>query len=149
MKYLSLIIIMLAVPAMAVGPAPEYLQGGTITVTLKNGKTYTYSTDEYAVVKRGSKSIEKTNQEKPDSTSVIVKTQKSYKHKLSFLLGGGVGPSGLGTSSNANQTTVEERIRPVGTAGLCALKEGGGVCGTLGTNKSVGIQFLIPLSDGN
>lgn len=39
--------------AFAVGPAPKELQGGKITVTLKNGKTYTFSSDEYAVVKRG------------------------------------------------------------------------------------------------
>jgi hypothetical protein len=36
---------------------PEYLKGGIITVTLKDGKTYEFSADEYAVVKRGSKSL--------------------------------------------------------------------------------------------
>ena len=45
--------LLFSLPAMAVGPAPSYLQGATITVTLKNGKTYTFSADEYAVVKRG------------------------------------------------------------------------------------------------
>lgn len=48
-----LLTLTMTVPAFAVGPAPKELQGGTITVTLKDGKTYTFSSDEYAVVKRG------------------------------------------------------------------------------------------------
>ena len=32
---------------------PRYLKDGEIIVKLKNGKTYTYSTNEYKVVKRG------------------------------------------------------------------------------------------------
>lgn len=54
-KFIAIILTLtLSIPAFAVGPAPKELQGGTITVTLKNGKTYTFSADEYAVVKRGS-----------------------------------------------------------------------------------------------
>lgn len=45
--------LILALPTYAVGPAPKELQGGVITVKLKDGKTYTFSSDEYAVVKRG------------------------------------------------------------------------------------------------
>jgi hypothetical protein len=33
---------------------PEYLKGATVTVTLKNGKTYEYKSEEMAVVKRSS-----------------------------------------------------------------------------------------------
>lgn len=147
MKKLALILTMFAMPALAVGPAPEYLQGGTITVTLKNGKTYTYSADEYAVVKRGAKSAPSA-EEGSEQASVPVAEPKKSKHRLSLLLGGGIGPSGLGVSSDPNRTAVEERMRPVGTAGLCALKDGGGVCGTVGTNKSMGVQFLLPLGRG-
>ena len=41
----------------AAGDAPAYLKGGTITVTLKDGKSYKFSADEYAVVKRGAESV--------------------------------------------------------------------------------------------
>lgn len=52
-KLLIIALTILTIPAFAVGPAPEALKGGVITVTLKDGKVYTFSSDEYAVVKRG------------------------------------------------------------------------------------------------
>jgi hypothetical protein len=58
MKMKNIIAIILTMtmtlPAFAVGPAPKELKGGKIVVTTADGKTYTFSSDEYAVVKRGS-----------------------------------------------------------------------------------------------
>ena len=51
---MSLVLVVVTVPALAVGPAPKELRGGKITVTTTDGKTYTFSSDEYAVVRRGS-----------------------------------------------------------------------------------------------
>lgn len=39
--------------SFAKADTPAYMKGGTITVTLTNGKSYQYSLDEYKVVKRG------------------------------------------------------------------------------------------------
>ena len=50
MRNLIIIVTLLfSVSAMAM---PKYLEGATVTVTLKNGKQYTYSSKEMAVVKR-------------------------------------------------------------------------------------------------
>lgn len=54
MKYLTLIILSLSFTTYA-QEVPEFLKDGTITVTLKNGKTHTFSANEYAVVKRQAK----------------------------------------------------------------------------------------------
>lgn len=54
MKYLTLIILALSFSAQA-QEVPKYLQDAIITVKLKSGKEYTYSANEYAVVKRQSK----------------------------------------------------------------------------------------------
>ncbi len=54
---MKLIIAMLLMTLSAMASeVPAYLKDGTITVTLKNGKQYTFSANEYMVVKRGAKS---------------------------------------------------------------------------------------------
>jgi hypothetical protein len=57
MKYLTIILALISISAFS-QEVPKYLQDGVITVTLKSGKVFTYSANEYAVVRRGSKKPE-------------------------------------------------------------------------------------------
>lgn len=51
LKSIFIATLLFSVSALAM---PKYLEGAKVTVTLKNGKTYTYSSEEYAVVRRQS-----------------------------------------------------------------------------------------------
>ena len=57
MKYLILLLALVACLAQA-QEVPKYLKDGTITVTLKDGKSYSFPANDYAVVRRGSKQVE-------------------------------------------------------------------------------------------
>lgn len=72
MRFLGLILALITLSANAT--QPEYLKDATITVKLKNGKTYTFSANEYAVVKR-----DQMGQDKDDSEMIVVNNQKSKK----------------------------------------------------------------------
>lgn len=62
-----LVILLLSTSALAI---PEYLEGAKTTVTLKSGKTYTYKSEDMAVVKRDRL---KTNKNQTRIASKIVK----------------------------------------------------------------------------
>ncbi len=51
MKTLLMVLVLLFTQVVS-AEMPEYLEGGTVTVTLKNGKQYTFSSDEYMVARR-------------------------------------------------------------------------------------------------
>ena len=82
-----LVALAVSIPAMAVGPAPKELQGGVITVTLKDGKTYTFSSDEYAVVKRGSAPSAATEEEKQVAKQVPAAPEAEKRHKNILSIG--------------------------------------------------------------
>lgn len=107
MKNVIIFLVALAVsiPAMAVGPAPKELQGGVITVTLKDGKTYTFSSDEYAVVKRGAAPSAAPEEETQvaKQTPVVPETEKRHKNFLSI----GVVRSQKGFETEMTASTVD------------------------------------------
>ncbi len=93
---------------------PKYLKDGEITVKLKNGKTYTYSTNEYKVVKRGNpvllgdspmtvseslkKGVESENQKKKSKHIISGEISRSFSGRLN-------------TNTYPNETDVEVRKR--------------------------------------
>ncbi len=93
---------------------PNYLKEGEITVKLKNGKTYTYSTNEYKVVKRGNpvllgdspmtvseslkKGVESENQKKKSKHIISGEISRSFSGRLN-------------TNTYSNETDVEVRKR--------------------------------------
>jgi hypothetical protein len=86
MKKLSLILLslLLTIPAIANEKPPKYLEDAVITVTLKSGKQYSYSANEYMVVKRGAKKVEiarAPETEKPER--IVFEGQKRLKHIVS------------------------------------------------------------------
>lgn len=110
MKKLAMIFTMLfSVSALAVGPAPEFLKGGVITVTLKNGKTYTYSADEYAVVKRGEDSPKKEVESTKKEVVSAPEVRKSHDNIVSVgLVRGQKGFDMEQTASTVDVTTKKE-----------------------------------------
>lgn len=107
MKNVIIFLVALAVsiPAMAVGPAPKELQGGVITVTLKDGKTYTFSSDEYAVVKRGSAPSAAPEEEKQVAKQVPAAPEAEKRHKN--ILSIGVVRSQKGFETEMTASTVD------------------------------------------
>lgn len=100
--------LLFSLPAMAVGPAPSYLQGATITVTLKNGKTYTFSADEYAVVKRGQEpSLQVTKLEDDTEEKLVLPPEEVVGHKNIVSVGAVYGKNKLKTSETGNKFEVE------------------------------------------
>lgn len=100
--------LLFSLPAMAVGPAPSYLQGATITVTLKNGKTYTFSADEYAVVKRGEETpLQVTKLEDETEEKLVLPPEEVVGHKNIVSVGAVYGKNKLKTSQTGNKFEVE------------------------------------------
>lgn len=110
MKKLILIMILMTNTVFA-SDQPVYLKDGVITVILKSGKTYTFSANEYMVVKRGSKAIlavlplSKTleNDRKP--------AVEPLEKRLNHIVSGELVHSnrGLDTSTSTNQVDIETR----------------------------------------
>ena len=94
---------------------PDYLKDGTITVTLENGKQYTFSANGYMVAKRGSKKIEvKPELAEVKSEMAEQKTPKasnSEPKRLKHIVSGEVlrSNSGLETSIGANEVNVKSK----------------------------------------
>lgn len=91
---------------------PSYLKDGTITVTLKNGKTYSFPANEYAVIKRGNKTplLSKVDVlvEKLESHVVVVREDKRHKH----IISGEVVHSNSGElNSKSTPSTVDVEVR--------------------------------------
>lgn len=103
MKYLMIIFSLLFSSAQAqevtssLLPVPAYLRNAVITVTLTNGKVYTFSANEYAVVRRGSGERVGT---------LAARASKAPRHSLRLYAG--AGSNGLKSSSSGNSTTVEQ-----------------------------------------
>lgn len=110
MKYLLIIVVGITWVSWSMADMPAYLKDGTITVTLKNGKTYTFSTNEYMVVKRGAK--------KPaPALEQLATAMKPEPRRNRVRVLGGVGPNGLETTRSASQATVTTTSGAVGGIG--------------------------------
>jgi len=126
---------------------PEYLVGGEISVTLKDGKVYKFNTEEYKVVRR-------VGDEKP---KVEVKISDSEKHKpsqpsynksarFSAILHGGIGKDGLKTTTDGNLITVKEKDEVVLGLTVCTESESKiNGCVTTFTNKTTTIGVKIDI----
>lgn len=76
---------------------PDYMKDGEIVVTLKDGRKYTFSTNEWKVVRRGSKAKEQPAR--------LAETPETNRNRIRVL--GGVGPSGgLNISSTPSSATI-------------------------------------------
>jgi hypothetical protein len=105
MKYLLIITMLFSVSTIA-QEAPNYLKDATITVTLKNGKTYTYSANEYAIVKRGSKNLAVI----AEGTQVApAKKESAPRHR--HIISGELVRSNrsLDVDNNGNDVTIKNR----------------------------------------
>lgn len=100
---------LVSLTAFAVGPAPDFLKGGTITVTLKDGKTYTFSADEYAVVRRGSESpsLQVTKLEDEQEDDLVLPPEQAPADKNIVSIGAVYGKNRLKTSEDGSKIAVE------------------------------------------
>lgn len=121
-NYLVTTFIVVTVFFMAIDVAnamPKYLEGATVTVTLKNGKKYEYSSEEMAVVKR--KNIN-ANVEKVKVAKKIMKALKDKKivpnkKNRVYVLGGYGNTGDLDSSTNGSRYKVEHEKGAVGGIG--------------------------------
>ena len=76
---------------------PEYMRDGVINVTLKNGRTYTFSLNEYKVVRRGSGAevAPDAGDEVPAQRVVYLPAPQAEEHPNRLTLHGGGGYNGL------------------------------------------------------
>ena len=103
-----LTVVCLSIPAFAVGPAPKELEGGVITVTLKDGKVYTFSSDEYAVVKRGQEP-ELILEAEEESEKVLVAVPDLPVHRNIISIGVIHSQNGFNVGSNPSVVSVETK----------------------------------------
>lgn len=85
---------------------PDFMKDGVITVKLKNGKTYSFSTNEYKVVSRKSQ----VKAVKPDSLPIITKVIIN-PNKIRHIVSGEIVRSNgdLDTTTSANEVEVRSR----------------------------------------
>jgi len=111
MKSLILLLALITLTCQAQS-TPAYLKDATITVKLKGGKEYTYSANEYAVIKRNSKpKIELAQASEPikveSSRPAQAPEPKRHKHIVSGEIVRSNGS--LNTSTGANDVEVENQ----------------------------------------
>jgi hypothetical protein len=111
MKYLILAITLMVSSSYANEVTPKMLQDGVITVKLKDGKTYTFSSNEYMVVKRGKKKPSLIERAPSIEVQPIASSKK--EKRLKHIISGEVVRSdrGFDDSRTANQVEVESRRR--------------------------------------
>jgi hypothetical protein len=140
MKRLLLVVCLFVTPALA--DMPEYLKDGTVTVTLANGETHTFSSNDYKVVPRVQVSAETLAEaEAAPSTDEL---KASSLPSRTVILHAGVGQDGLSVSNSNNQFKVSERDAIVGGATLCQRTDSSmAVCASGFTNRTftLGVGF--------
>lgn len=120
MKYV--LILLLAVP-MNTYAMPKYLEGATVTVTLKNGKTYTYASEDMAVVPRKNLGKHEAASKAHLGALKVIdgkitegKIVRNKKNRL-YILGGYGNRSKLKHSTNGQTFEVKHRRGFVGGVG--------------------------------
>jgi hypothetical protein len=97
---------------------PAYLKDGTITVTLKNGKQYEFSTNEWKVVpRRGDEVAPEADEEDEDEPTYVEQSVRPAGPNRVRLMAG-VGPTGLKDSRSPGKIHVETDFGAVGGVGL-------------------------------
>lgn len=111
-KLIILVTLLFSVSAMA--EMPKYLEGATVTVTLKNGETHSFKSEEYAIVRRQS-------MQSPIAKQIIqaVKDERLVTNKKNrvFLLGGYGSTGDLKSSTDGNTYEVKHKKGVVGGVG--------------------------------
>lgn len=113
MKYLLTITLVLSSLSVFAEDIPTYLKDGVITVTLKDGKQYTFSANEYKVVKRGSKAKVEVAQEEikqaQEEVSKPAQVVESKRHK--HIVSGELvrSENGLDTTTQANEVNIKTK----------------------------------------
>lgn len=133
MKHFLIITMFLFSQVSMAADMPKYLKDGVITVTLKDGKTYTFSANEYKVVKR----VDESEQQKPAPRHTEVATQnvesKSESLPYRLTLHGGLGMDGHAVHVSPNQVDVTERK---------AFVYGASLSGKISQKSSLGLTVL-------
>ncbi len=130
MKNLILAILLFAMPAMAgVIEAPAYLKDGQITVTLKDGTQYSFSTNEFAVVprvtadKEGAVAGSKGPMPLDATHRAAIEAMKPKKNR--FRIVGGYGPDGVEVLTDADVLTLKQHYGAVVGIGYDYLLDNG------------------------
>lgn len=116
----NLIILMFLLFAMGVrAEMPKYLEGATVTVTLKNGKTYEYKSEEMAVVKRENIDINAAANQELATVKQQIKDKKLVKNKKNrvYVLGGYGNTGSLDVSTNGSTYQTKHSKGAVGGIG--------------------------------
>jgi hypothetical protein len=87
---------------------PEYMKDGVITVTLKDGSSHKFSTNEYKVVKRESLKNVVVEHDEQGSRKVYQSPAMAVAGPNSVRAFGGAGPSGLSVTTGASSVTIEQ-----------------------------------------
>ena len=120
--------------------SPSYLKGGIITVKLADGKIYTFSANEYKVVKR---ETTKPQEQPSGQPSISRPEKKAIRHSLGALVG--TSKSRLKVTNSGNVVKSELDYAPVAGAEYRISKDE--VFGSVGVlnNKTyifgIGINF--------
>jgi hypothetical protein len=141
-KLMTIILALTSYSAFAQDVPPAYMKDAVITVTLKNGKTYTYSANEYKVVRRGTG-------HGPQVKAAIAKMEhflRQEERKNRVTLHAGIGFNGNTITSTPNQTVIEDKRAPVfGISYSRELGERYSITGTALTNSTfllgVGLDY--------
>lgn len=99
---------------------PKYLKGATVTVTLKDGKTYTYKSEDMAVVKRNNIDINAAALAEHKQIKRQIKEKKIVKNRKNrvYVLGGYGQTGNMDVSTNGQTYEVKHDMGAVGGIGF-------------------------------
>lgn len=119
MKFLLMIITLFAFTVAQAQEMPKYLEGASVTVTLKNGKTYTFKSEEYAVVPRSGMGEAVILRQQLATVAKKIERKDLVKNKKNRIYGLiGRGNTGeLDVSTNGSRYKVEHDRGTVGGIG--------------------------------
>lgn len=92
---------------------PKFLEGATITVTLKDGKTSTVPAEKFKVVARKQQFLVKRTKQ----TDSLICQEEPKRHRVSVLVGAG-NKDGLDRDDNYAPNTIQVKSRIGPNAGL-------------------------------
>lgn len=107
-KLYAILGLLLVTTAVIASDIPEYLRDGNITVTLKDGKKYEFSTNEYMVVRRGSNKDVVVEYDGEGKRTVYQAPAMAVAGPNAIKVFGGAGPSGLEVKKGASSVTIEQ-----------------------------------------
>ena len=140
-KLVTIVALLFTASAMA---QPKFLEGAQVTVTLKNGKTYTYSSEEMAVVKRENLDINKLKVQGFNKIHKKIANKELIKNEKNRIYGiVSYGPSGeLKNSKGGDTHTVKvKKNTSSGIGYMRKISEEVNVGIQAQTNGSIGVTF--------